>query len=364
MRTKECIELAKRSLKIHKKSNRSTIIALALGFALLIPVMSAMFGVNVSISGQLNKTPYLLYFETKFADYRIETDDYNGMVNSSGHINISGSKNINYVTDNKNIERAIIYEQFGMNNFLSNKTMDLSVDGSDFKPIAYTEKSNYSIIDAEKSDGFFPENLVKHYPKGIFLDGCDADFSGDGKGQVVLSERFINTNGISAESVYLKNITIKNNDNLNIVEGDENPVIDGYLCQNYKVVGIIKDDVTALYNENSFMSSDLFFSSASVYDENGNTVLKPYYFIYGHYASGYKKYYLKYDNWENKEILNEEYMFIGWYPVSMAFNSHNNETFSTSCVYAESSNYARLNNDIKRLNNRFSEAIEYRDEYA
>lgn len=364
MRTKECIELAKRSLKIHKKSNRSTIIALALGFALLIPVMSAMFGVNVSISGQLNKTPYLLYFETKFADYRIETDDYNEMVNSSEHINISGSKNIDYVTDNKNIERAIIYEQFGMNNFLSNKTMDLSVDGSDFKPIAYTEKSNYSIIDAEKSDGFFPENLVKHYPKGIFLDGCDAGFSGDGKGQVVLSERFINTNGISANSVYLKNITIKNNDKLNIVEGDENPVVDGYLCQNYKVVGIIKDDVTALYNENSFMSSDLFFSSASVYDENGNAVLKPYYFIYGHYASGYKKYYLKYDNWENKEILNEEYMFIGWYPVSMAFNSHNNETFSTSCVYAESSNYARLNSDIKKLNNRFSEATGYRDEYA
>lgn len=363
MRTKECIELARRSLRIHKKSNRSTIIALALGFALLIPVMSAMFGVNVSISGQLNKTPYLLYFETNFADYRIDTDDYNEMVNSSGHINISGSKNIDYVTDSKNIERAIIYEQFSMNNFLANKTMDLSVDGDDFKPIAYAEKSNYSIIDAEKSYEFFPENLVKHYPKGMFLNGYDAGFSGNGKGQVVLSERFINANSLTADSVYLKNITIKNSDNLNIAEGDEDPVVEGYLCKDYKVVGIIKDGVSALYNENSFMSSDLFFSSASVYNESGNAVLKPYYFIYGHNANGYKQYYLKYDNWENKEKLNEEYMLIGWYPISRAFNN-NNETFSTSCVYAESSNYARLNNDIKKLNNRFSEATGNRSEYA
>lgn len=198
----------------------------------------------------------------------------------------------------------------------------------------------------------------------MFLEGYDANFSGNGKGQVVLSERFIKANSMTPDSIYLKNITIKNSDQLNIVEGDEIPVVEGYLCKNYKVVGIIKEEVSTIYSDNSFMSSDLFFSSASVYDENGNAVLKPYYNYYEQNPDGYKQRYLKYDNWENKDTLNEEYMLIGWYPVSMAFSTNNNETFSTSCVYAESSNYARLNNDIKNLNNRFSEATGYRSEYT
>lgn len=362
MRTKEYFELGIRSLKLHKKNNRSTIIALALGFALLIPVIAALFGVNVSLTNQLNKTPYLLYFETNFADYRFDTDDYGENTLSSGKIlNISGSNNINYVTDNKNVERAIIYEQFSMSSNFARKTMDLSVDGGDYKSIANVEDSNYSIIDANKSDSFFPENLIKHYPNGIFLGNYNASFSGNGKGQVVLSERFIKANGLTPDSVYLTNISIKNTETLNISEGDD-PEVEGYLCKDYKVVGIIKEEITALYNSDLFMSSDLFFSSASVYDENGNAMLKPYYCYYTG-ENGHEGYYLKYDNWANKETLNNEYMFIGWYPNNR-FGSNNRETYSTSFVYAESSSYSRLSSDIKNLNNRFSEVTGYRDEYA
>lgn len=362
MRTKDYFELGKRSLKLHKKNNRSTIIALAIGFALLIPVIAALFGVNVSLTNQLNKTPYLLYFETSFADYHIDTDDYGENTLSSGKIlNISGSNNIDYVTDNKNVERAIIYEQFSMSSNFNRKTMDLSVDGGDYKSIANVENSNYSVIDANKSDGFFPENLMKHYPNGMFLGNFNASFSGNGKRQVVLSERFIKANGLTPESVYLKNISIKNIDTLNISEGDDIEV-EGYLCKDYKVVGIIKEEITALYDNNLFMSSDLFFSSASAYDENGEAVLKPYYYYYTS-EDGYERYYLKYDNWANKETLNDEYMLIGWYP-NRRFVSNNGETYSTSYIYAESSSYSRLNSDIKNLNNRFSEVSNYKDEYT
>lgn len=362
MRTKDYFELAKRSLKIHKKNNRSTVIALAIGFALLIPVISTLFGVNVSLASQINETPYLLYFETNFADYRIETDDYSDVsINSIKSLNISGSTHINYVTDSKNVERAIIYEQFSMSRNFSNESMNLSIDGGDYKSIAYAENSNYSIIDVVKSDGFFPENLIKHYPDGIFLGNYNASFSGNGKGQVVLSEKFIKANGLSPDSVYLKNISIKNKDILNIAAGDDSEV-EGYLCKDYKVVGIIKDEVAALYESNSFMSSDLYFSSASVYDENGNAMLKPYYCYYTN-EEGYEQYYLKYENWANKETLNNEFMLIGWYPLQR-FSSNNDETYSTSYIYAESSSYARLNSDINALNNRFSTASGYRSEYA
>lgn len=135
MRIKDYMELAKRSLNIRKKSNRSTVIGLSLGFALLVPVIASLFGVNVSLYNQLNKTPYLLYYETSVSDYRIETADYS----QNNSINISGSKHIDYLNDNDNVEHAIFYEQYPLSSMpeFNIKPMDISVDGGVFKSINY-----------------------------------------------------------------------------------------------------------------------------------------------------------------------------------------------------------------------------------
>lgn len=358
MRIKDYMELAKRSLNIRKKSNRSTVIGLSLGFALLVPVIASLFGVNVSLYNQLNKTPYLLYYETSVSDYRIETADYS----QNNSINISGSKHIDYLNNNDNVEHAIFYEQYPLSSMpeFNIKPMDISVDGGVFKSINYRKDSYYSIIDINKSDGFFPRNLSEYYDGGLFLDGFDRGFDGDGKQQIVLSENFIIDNNLLPQDVYLKPFTVKVDGKLNITE-DGLTEAQGFLCYNYTVVGIIKSSIADMYESNNFMGSQMFFTSASVYDSNGSAVLKPYYYRYGN--KEYERY-LVFDNFDNREILNTEYMMLGWNIPGLFNKSHNLSTFGSTCIFGECDGYARLNKEIKGLNAYFGKAIGVVNDYV
>lgn len=351
MRIKEYIELAKRSLKLRKKSNRATIIALSLGFALTVPVIVALFGVNVSLNAQLNETPYLLYYDTCIADYRIDTDDY--IREDGGAWQISGSKHIDYITDKKNAERTIIYEQYFIT---ENSSTSIKLGDGEYLPILTEGKPSYSIIDIDKSDCIFPKNLTDYYEGGIFLKGYDKGFTDSGKKQVVLSERFLLSNGYSPDDVYLKDITIKANAKLSLsANKDEYESVEGYLCNEYTVVGIIKSEIAEIYNQynNNLMCSDLFFTDVNVYDADGNAVLKPYYCRYG---KKYYERYLVYDNFADKDRLNQEYMMIGLTGADLISGNYI-DTYGNTCVYGESNGYARLVSDINGLNGRFTAAL-------
>lgn len=76
MRTREYIELAIRSNKLNKKSNRKAIRGLIIGFTLLIPVLTLLFSVNGSITNHIDKNPYLLNYEAKFFNYRTPSEDF------------------------------------------------------------------------------------------------------------------------------------------------------------------------------------------------------------------------------------------------------------------------------------------------
>lgn len=351
MRIKEYIELAKRSLKLRKKSNRATIIALSLGFALTVPVIVALFGVNVSLNAQLNETPYLLYYDTCIADYRMDTEDY--IREDGGAWQISGSKHIDYITDKKNAERMIIYEQYFIT---ENASTSIKVGSGEYSPILTEGKPSYSIIDIDKSDCIFPKNLTDNYAGGIFLKGYDKGFTDSGKKQVVLSERFLLSNGLNPDDVYLNNISIKANDELRLSDiKDEYESVEGYLCNEYTVVGIIKSEIAGLYNQyyNNLMCSDLFFTDVNVYDADGNAVLKPYYCRYG---EKYYEKYLVYDNFADKDRLNDEYMMIGLTGTDFIRGNYI-DTYGNTCVYGESDGYSRLVRDINGLNGRFTAAL-------
>lgn len=359
MRIKEYIELARRSLKIRKKSNRATIIALSLGFALTVPVIVALFGVNVSLNAQINEVPYLLYYETCIADYRIDTDDY--IRDDGGAKQLSGSKHIDYITDNKNAERTIIYEQYFIT---ENASTSIKLGNGEYTPILTDGKPTYSIIDIDKSDNIFPKNLTDNYEGGIYLKGYDKGFTDSGKKQVILSERFLLSNGLNPDDVYLNKVSIKANDELRLTDiEDEYENVEGYLCNEYTVVGIIKSEIAELYydtHKTNLMSSDLFFTDVNVYDDDGNAVLKPYYCRYG--KEGYDKY-LVYDNFADKDRLNEEYMMIGLTGTDLIRGNYI-DTYGNTCVYGESNGYARLLRDINGLNGRFTAALGESRDYA
>lgn len=358
MRIKDYMELAKRSLKIRKKTNRSTVIGLSLGFALLIPVIASLFGVNVSLNNQLNKTPYLLYYETSMSDYRIDTTDYA----ENNSINISGSKHIDYLKNKDNVEHAIFYEQYPLSSMpdYNIKPMDISVDSGAFNPINYRDESYYSIIDVGKSDSLFPRNLTEYVDGGIFLKGYDRGFDGDGKQQIVLSENFIIDNNLLPQDIYLKPLTVKVDGKLNITE-DGLTEAQGFLCYNYTVVGIIKSNIADMYDSKNFMGSQMFFTSASVYDADGKAVLKPYYFRYG--KKEYERY-LVFDNFDNRETLNKEYMMLGWNMPGWFNKTHNLSTFGSTGIFGECDGYAQLNKEINGLNAYFAKAVGAVNDYV
>jgi hypothetical protein len=332
MRYKEYHRLAKLSLQSHKKSTSAIVSGLATGFIILLPLLVVFFGINISANKQLNANPYLLYMEINMSDYRIETDN----IATPTSRTLSGSKNIDYFINTQLAKDIIVYEPHRLSSDFEYYTED-----NDYKPINLAEfKSYFSIIDLDKSNAFFPNNLIKYFPEGIFNKGYDQGFTGDGKKQVVLSEKMLTRNNLKAGDVYLKKITIRCNNTFEF-EKDANTKLSGYLCKDYTVVGIIKNEVSALYEITTsftpYMYSEMFFTSANVY-KYGQGILKP--ILKNNGTDEYK--YLYYENLNEKDFLNEEYMMLGWGQGGKR-NSNSTNTIFTTNVHFESDSYKNLN---------------------
>lgn len=259
MRTREFIELAIRSNKLNKKSNRKAIRGLIIGFTLLIPVLTLLFSVNGSITNHIDKNPYLLNYEAKFFNYRTPSEDFGEKNGNLYKIFIAGSQHIDYVTDNNNIERSIIYESYDFNGFFLEENeppMQYSIAGGNLNNIAFRQESYISIIDLDKSDSIFPQNYTEYFPGGIFLKGYDKGFSGNGKQEVVVSENFLIDNGLKPDDIYLKTLSVKSHNKMYLEDGYN--TVEGYICQNYRVVGIVKAAVAEITQSYGLMRSQIF----------------------------------------------------------------------------------------------------------
>lgn len=358
MRTREFIELAIRSNKLNKKSNRKAIRGLIIGFTLLIPVLTLLFSVNGSITNHIDKNPYLLNYEAKFFNYRTPSEDFGEKKGNLYKIFIAGSQHIDYVTDNNNIERSIIYESYDFNGFFLEENeppMQYSIAGGNLNNIAFRQESYISIIDLDKSDSIFPRNYTNYFPDGIFLKGYDKGFSGKGKQEVVVSENFLIDNGLKPDDIYLKTLSVKSRNKIYLEDGYN--TVEGYICQNYRVVGIVKAAVAEITQSYGLMRSQMFFTSTNVYDEDNKPVLKP------RYIDDEKTHrrYSFYDNWDNREELNKEYMMLGW--CFTDFRAVNGAGVLNTCVYAEADSYAQLKAQRNKLDARFAESLGFKYKY-
>lgn len=357
MKSKDYFRLARITLKQRKKSTAATVRGLAIGFIILVPLIVSLFGVNLSIKRQLNEAPYLLYGQLNMSDYRIEKDKLE--ITESDKRTIVGSEHIDFFTDNNDISNMIVYEthllrsRSGDDNIIT-----LEIEGGKQKVLrdSTAEEYYFSLIDTKKSDTYFPKNLTENYPGGIFIEGMSQGFSNDGKKQVIISERMLKRNGLTAEDVYGKKITLNAENYFYSYENNERNDLGGYICKNYEVVGVIKELVTGLYTSNSsaitnaFMYSDMFFTDVNVYSADGEGLLKPYYEIEA--ETGWKK--TKYNNLEQKDILNEEFMMLA--PQRIGFDNNNLTLFSTN-IYLEGISFAHLDKAIRKTNNYISKAL-------
>lgn len=358
MRTREYIELAIRSNKLNKKSNRKAIRGLIIGFTLFIPVLTLLFSVNGSITNHIDKNPYLLNYEAKFFNYRTPSKDFGERKDKVYQIHISGSQHIDYVTDNNNIERSIIYESYDLNDYFhyeSEPPMQYSIAGGNLNNIAFRQESYISIIDLDKSDSIFPRNYTNYFPGGIFLKGYDKGFTGKGKQEVIVSENFLIDNGLKPDDIYLKTLSVKSHNKMYLE--DKYDTVEGYICQNYCVVGIVKAAVAEITQAYGLMRSQMFFTSVNVYDEDNKPVLKPRYID----DKITHKRYLFYDNWDNREELNKEYMMLGWRFTN--FRVSNGGSILNTCVYAEADSYSQLKAQRNKLDARFAESLGFKYKY-
>lgn len=354
MKTREYIELAIRSNKLNKKSNRKAIRGLIIGFTLLIPVLTLLFSVNGSITNHIDKNPYLLNYEAKFFNYRTPSEDFGEKKGNLYKIFIAGSQHIDYVADNNNIERSIIYESYDLNDYFyyeNEPPMQYSIAGGNLNNIAFRQESYISIIDLDKSDSIFPRNYTNYFPDGIFLKEYNKGFSGNGKQEVVVSENFLIDNGLKPDEIYLKTLSVKSHNKMYLDDGYN--TVEGYICQNYRVVGIVKAAVAEITQPYGLMRSQMFFTSANVYDENNKPVLKPYCIN--------DKNYLFFSNWDKREELNKEYMMLGW--RFTGFRVSNGGSILNTCVYAEADSYAQLKAQRNKLDARFAESLGFKYKY-
>lgn len=305
MKTGQLLYLAKLSLKSTKKSNKIIIFMLAVSMIILIPVTVLWISVNVSVNKQINSMPYMLYSEAEIKDYRLEDEGANG--------GLDGKQQISEFED---IETKIVYERYYLTNAFAMVDVVVSLGGQEYA--LNKEERFYNVIDIDKSDNFFPKNLNSY--GSVFADNCDKSFDGKGKKQVIVCEKLLDEIGVEKEDAYGKKITVSSS----------TPYYDGYLCYEYEIVGIIRKEVSAMYDgADTFMSALLFFCSSNVYDEKGEGVLKPVMT-----GNGYEYGFV---NIDKKDVLNKEYMMIG-----LGSTSYEIDSFASTHNFIESSSYKKL----------------------
>lgn len=335
MKFKEYWSLAKLSLKNNKKTTRSTILGQVFGFLFLIPIILIVVGINTSIEKELDKYPGYNYYQLGMADYRIDTkDDYFSW-------NLSGSEHLEEFLAEPYTSSKIVYESYeiGFGSTLALKS-DKKNQSYDFEGRYEDAPIPMNIWDSKINKSLFPKSINA---KNAFLYG--GQFEGDGKGQVIVSEYYLNLMGLEAKDVYNKYLTLYY---------DEYPyyVIDNGLGEDeryvvfkdFKVVGIIKKSITEEYfypdntDDQHYMGGMMYFCDTSVYDSNGNGMLKEMYNSEG------EKIIPNFD--DRQRLLDESYMML----TNSYYWRWNDLTTSATIIYCESNSMSKLNEGIVYVN--------------
>lgn len=330
MMIKDYFRLAKISLEARKKTTKSTVRGIAFGLILLIPMVFIALGVFGGLNSEINKNSEIFYANFNASAMRTGLANETLQDDNTELFNISyGTAKIAY--DKITTEEKIIYEQVrakfnfniatdqaqgmqGNNTVQHDKAFDYNLDGSHGTVYIDLDKKNqyeygagnwvnnfeyskysYDVPFAAILDlgngvrtDFAPKKFTDKFG-GIYVPGMNLGFTGDGKSQVILSEKFIQSMGKTNADFYDKIFSIRYSDagdifiNPDTVPGGyiENlpdrisayPVAERFFFNQYKVVGIIRGEVTesamTVGVDDSgipthYMANMMFFTSASL----------------------------------------------------------------------------------------------------
>ncbi len=313
MKLNDYWRLAKISLKSRKKATRSTVRGMSISLIIIVPLIFAMISVYGSILPQLNTNPEALYatFRSsqkdvnvlKAGDKKFNFIEYNYGQTSSGGIQYlsnavetienSGYEMLHYTILNKiQDSNSGSYDENGSSGdkrYYERITIDGVKDdnGNDKKyPLKnkslYTTSTSTSIAVIDKND----LNEFKKPKYMVFGDNYNSGFKNDGARQVIVSNRYLQMAGLTAEEVYGKKISVYLREDFNWggdVTANDVTInsLDHYLFRDFEVVGVV-GKVQDLENEFGYYSTnsditqmDLIISSSSYYNQDNKPAIVP-----------------------------------------------------------------------------------------
>lgn len=303
--------LGKISISSRKKSTRNTVRGISFGLILLIPIVFFALAFYSDLTKKINEV-------NSISSFRITTKHYNSAPGDiiatntdyyqTGEYPIIGFERQKTITNLDGVEDYLVSEYFHINELYENS----------FSHEGYTSKSNL-ILNGEKIPlgngavdlpeelhNMFPNNTFKilhqdlssepYITKGeaddllnyynnsnIFIEGNG--FIGDGKGQIILSERFLETFNINSKDIINQNISLEvkvttqydfiiDNDfdsSNELSDNAEELFYQKYInmpitvFKDFMVVGVISNDLYTL--QSRINESDIWFHKSSLPDE-------------------------------------------------------------------------------------------------
>lgn len=426
MKRKDYFRLAKISLKARRKTTKSTVRGITFGLILLIPVVFIGMGVFGDLNAKINKNPDVLYSKVTAAAKRTGIADAAATNSENFRVSFDTAKG---AFDKYKTSEKIIYEQvtadFNFNimtrknetsGYGNRESFGFSIGGEAEKslyvdsfrsqngdgrndygdnneaptyPKTDTRVPFAAIFDLKNSgrSDFTPKKYKDRFGDNIYVPGCDKGFSANSKGEVIISEKFIQAlnsgndgTKLTPSSFYNKTLSISFRDisgynqfsysNVYINPDSVAPAPDDYMelsdrsaaypnpgvryfFKNYKVVGVIRDEVTEWamnvnvvdsYGPAHYLSNVVYLTTDSLIDNSGKAldpvitqVSKP---DLGENNNNNEIYYVATYETDDLASANEEYICLG----SAAFSTKEGGGgfYSGVKFFADPKTYAEL----------------------
>lgn len=324
MKLSDYWRLAKISLKARKKATRSTICGISISLIVIVPVIFALFALYASILPQLNENPQALYaiFTSAQKGFVIEgnTDwenlDYLGnsyyrnndlMFDRNDDIREVVPNTLHYTMTNKSKVSMNLFNQFYERIHINDKSYPLKVPKLEHQGLNVV--TNLAIVDVNDL------NLLEKSEFGVLGDSYNKGFTGNGARQVILSHRYLQMAGLTANDVYGKKISIYLREMSNgriayKVNNIESQYVDHYILRDFEVVGIVgtEDMEYATLESNEINNSDIIVSGASYYGVDGKPKIKN---TVSAYHTEYYQYVCDFGDVNKKNEEAYDYVFLG-----------------------------------------------------
>ena len=377
MQIKDYRRLAKISLKSRKKSTRSTVMGIAFGLILLMPIIFLGVGLNADLKATINETPELLYSQIEHHSSQGDAPDDIGTADQYYQNGLLGSASAAKLSElgEYTVQYKLLKNRPLMHDNSSAPYIKYSIGDSELvraPRIPSTSNQINSSMAVLSGDNTTVEYVIDSY----LLEGYDAGFNGDGKGQIMLNEQFIKALGLEFSQVYNKEFSLyyrdqgdtafktydNDNDPNNTVDKN-NPVsyIDAHLFKKYKVVGIVKGVNSSSSDNTSIIEQAMITTDASLYNESGEVFAPVYNLTTVDYGGGEtsESYVATYDMTDDEiTARSDEYIRTGigaYYMMEANYNYYGNgeeetpELIDTQYTRIQAKDYAALDDIVNSL---------------